>query len=267
MARTKTKYRRFATGGAVPLHVEIDTPAAHIAADKATADLLPAIESSTTIPDIQDDASRAFQKQIDALRKSEQIQRERAAGQSPFSEIARATPEQLSRAQRVQKISEAGASLDHVNFLMDNPSMLDSDNFNATSKAHWAAIEAGHELDSPEYFRTMKNNFDDYTNPPSDFGRIPSVERETAGIAAVRPSPVLGATDLPEPRNRSSMVSAPVSRETASTGYNRDTPRTVRLSVAQREAARYAGISEREYAEQLLKLREEKANGRYGGDP
>jgi hypothetical protein len=42
---------------------------------------------------------------------------------------------------------------------------------------------------------------------------------------------------------------------------------TLRLSVEQKMAAKISGISEVSYAEQLLKLREEKSQGRYGGDP
>jgi hypothetical protein len=44
-------------------------------------------------------------------------------------------------------------------------------------------------------------------------------------------------------------------------------PNQVRLTVAQKEAAKIAGISEKEYAENLLKLRAEKLNGNYGGAP
>jgi len=38
-------------------------------------------------------------------------------------------------------------------------------------------------------------------------------------------------------------------------------------SVAQKDAAKIAGITEKEYAEQLIKLREHKTNGMYGGQP
>lgn len=76
---------------------------------------------------------------------------------------------------------------------------------------------------------------------------------------------------LQEPRNRSSLVSAPVSKETYANGsYDSygDRPGTVRLTVSQKEAARFSGLTEAEYALQVLRLREEKANGNYhGGNP
>jgi hypothetical protein len=61
------KYARYAEGGAVrpeATPVEIDTPKATIVAEKVDDD---------------DSASSAFQAQIDALRRSEQLQREQPA--------------------------------------------------------------------------------------------------------------------------------------------------------------------------------------------
>lgn len=74
-----------------------------------------------------------------------------------------------------------------------------------------------------------------------------------------------------EPENvqpqRRGIVSAPVSRESMSwTGRREDRPGSIRLSAAQVEAAKIAGISTVEYAKNLIRLREEKANDpdRYG---
>lgn len=63
-------------------------------------------------------------------------------------------------------------------------------------------------------------------------------------------------------------VSAPVSREAMSwSGRREDRPGSITLSIAQREAAKIAGISEVDYAQQLIRFREEKANdpAKYGG--
>src|SRR5882672_8812141 len=61
MGRIKTKYRaaRYADGGAVHQPVEIDTPKATIVVEKVD----------------DDDPSKAFQGQIDALRRAEEHQR------------------------------------------------------------------------------------------------------------------------------------------------------------------------------------------------
>jgi hypothetical protein len=74
MAHFKTRYRPkpYRDGGAVPLEIQVDSPAAHVAADTATAHLQRAVEAgppaATIDLDDTDDASRAFKKQIEALR-------------------------------------------------------------------------------------------------------------------------------------------------------------------------------------------------------
>lgn len=62
-------------------------------------------------------------------------------------------------------------------------------------------------------------------------------------------------------QQRGAVVSAPVSREVPTGGSQR--PGDVRLTAAQREAAKIAGVSEKDYALHLAKLTELKANGQY----
>jgi hypothetical protein len=59
-------------------------------------------------------------------------------------------------------------------------------------------------------------------------------------------------------------VSAPVSRTIPSADRDRiaTDPRSVRLTPAQREAAKIAGISEAEYARGLIGIEQEKREGR-----
>jgi hypothetical protein len=197
-----------------------------------------------------DDASIAFQKQIDALRKSEQLAKDRAAA------VPMAAPN-LSREERAQRIREAGASPEHISFLLANPRMLDGDGFNTTAKAHWQAIEAGHEVDSPEYFRAVKSAFNNMVSPPEDVPE-PVVKRKAAKVESDYDSP-----------NSRSMISAPVSRDwgtTATSGaVNGERPGQVHMTVAMKEAARISGLTDREYAEQVLELRRRKSEGDYGG--
>jgi len=102
MARLKSQYRKFATGGAVPLHVEVNTEQAYAAADAATDHLLRAVEAGPPAATVDidhnetagDDASRAFQAQINALKESERIQRDRAQ----VAEILKANPAMVENA-------------------------------------------------------------------------------------------------------------------------------------------------------------------------
>ena len=64
-------------------------------------------------------------------------------------------------------------------------------------------------------------------------------------------------------QQRTSIVSAPVSREAPSSGGTR-TPTKITLTPAQKEAAKIAGISETEYAKHELIRQERVKNGYYG---
>lgn len=73
----------------------------------------------------------------------------------------------------------------------------------------------------------------------------------------------LGMRDTDEPESeRNSIVSAPVSREVPGNNGKRQSG-TITLSLAQREAAKASGVTEAEYAKQLVKLRAEKEAGNY----
>jgi len=64
-------------------------------------------------------------------------------------------------------------------------------------------------------------------------------------------------------QQRTSIVSAPVSREVPTSTPNRQNGK-ITLTAAQVEAAKMAGITPAEYAKQLQKLTEMKSNGTYG---
>ena len=100
---------------------------------------------------------------------------------------------------------------------------------------------------------------------PEDISEdIAPVDQVAAAIERARSFREL-VPDLPKPIEDRSLVSAPVSRETMgwSTGRTESRPGRLTLSMAQREAAKIAGVSEAEYATQLLRLREAKDNGDY----
>lgn len=80
---------------------------------------------------------------------------------------------------------------------------------------------------------------------------------------APKPEPMIERS-----RSRSGMYSAPPSREVpTASGVRHSYDGKITLTGAQKEAARMSGISEGEYAQQLMRLLQEKANGSYGGQP
>jgi hypothetical protein len=114
----------------------------------------------------------------------------------------------------------------------------------------------GHEPDSLEFHAAVLKNFGGIAAPDKGAVRSDDLPKMEEGLG----SP-------PVPR-RERIVSAPVSRETMATGnYNSygERPGRVTMTPAMKEAARIAGISETEYAANVLRLREEKAKGHYGG--
>lgn len=113
---------------------------------------------------------------------------------------------------------------------------------------HWDVLDEGHDFDSDEYIESMETKL--------GMRKAPEVEEEEEIV--------------PEQRHitqvRKVQVSAPVSRETT---VNSGTQRAsqIKLTAAQRDAAKIAGVTEKVYAENLQKLNEAKANGSYGGQP
>lgn len=118
--------------------------------------------------------------------------------------------------------------------------------------AHWEALDEGHKEFSTPYFAAIERLL--------GLGKQEEVEEEVSDDnEEVEVSEPVRKQSKPEQR-RSSIVSAPVSRDSTSSG---DAPSKtkVRLSKEQAEFAQMAGISPAEYAKQLLKLQELKRKG------
>jgi hypothetical protein len=220
MARKKTAYRpqRFRDGGAVsaPLHVEIDTPAAHIAADAATADLLEAVA-----PD--------------------------------------------SREAIIQRWQKAGLTDHQAGFLRENPELIDDPGTLEAAVAH--ARMKGHEIDSPQYFDEVRGYADRHLGPPPK-------DEYALDDEPYQPSKSESLPDDYEPPSRSrtrSIVSAPVSKDwgySATSGaVNGERPGQVHMTPGMKEAAKMSGLTELEYAQQVIELRRRKSEGDYGGSP
>lgn len=301
-------------GGSPPEELEEQTPDVRVASQ-------------------EDDASVAFQKQIDDLRKAEQVQKDRNAQlvqereqaitranereaevhrlkktnaeteiESISNAIVAATAEaeaaqgdlekafelgdykgQAAATRRISKANTDLAGLEQGKISMelsakeaaevkltpqkqdplaalpplvrgwlnDHPDYLTNIEKNSRIQyLHHVVVREGHAFDSPEYLVAMEEHLG-LRNKPRTKGEQMVDEYEESEQ---------------QPRTRSSMVSAPVSRDPPANSQG-ERPGQVRLSVAQKEAAKIAGISEKEYAENVLKLRAEKLNGNYGGAP
>lgn len=131
------------------------------------------------------------------------------------------------------------------NWLRAHPDYMTDPRKNAKIQSlHWDVLDEGHEAFSQGYYESLEVHLG-LRSPP----RQEVAEEEE---------------EAPQPRR--SVVSAPVSREAPSASGNRSSA-PVRLTAAQREAAKLAGVSETEYAKQLVNLNKAKANGAYGGQP
>jgi hypothetical protein len=106
--------------------------------------------------------------------------------------------------------------------------------------------------------------------PKPEFSTEPAVEdnaKRNALLAARRAQRNAPQHDMPLSTRG---YSAPVSRETPSSYEDlqrgmRGGNGTITLGNAEKEAARIAGVSEEEYARQLVRLRDLKRDGFYGG--
>jgi hypothetical protein len=119
--------------------------------------------------------------------------------------------------------------------------------------------------DSPEWYSEVKETFEDHIHrrldespakpaPPPAAYEVPSRYRN--GEPGYQP-------EMP---SRSGLYSAPVSRDVPRDSRG-ERPGMVVLTPAMKEAAKFSGVSEELYAENLLKLRQAKDDGHYTGQP
>ena len=123
--------------------------------------------------------------------------------------------------------------------------------------AHWEALDEGHKEFSTGYFGAVERILNvgrDYIKPAPPEKDSDRVEVE---VEAEKPAP---KTE----QRRSSIVSAPVSREGSSGSSPSVSRNKIRLTKEQAEFAEMAGITKEEYAKQLIKLNEMKSSGEYG---
>jgi hypothetical protein len=180
----------------------------------------------------QDDAAAALQRQINEIKRTEALQREQNDAQVAM----------LAAQERRQAWLEATPAA--------------KENVAALNVLHQAALNAGLADTSQEYFSFLENQLATLQRPAAAAANLVNEMQQRA--AQVRPQ-----EQPPRPTRLSAAhVSAPVSREIP-TGAGMPCSGRITLTLEQREAARMSGISEADYAKQLLKLRELQASGEY----
>jgi hypothetical protein len=232
--RTKSKYREIQSEN---IPVEKELPPVAVIAPEAVA---VAVDSE---PQAEVDASLALQQQLEELKKSEEMQRQRQA-QIPLQQ------QPMTREQKLELWKRQGLTEAEMNFLRQNPQMIDYPQL--TSQAAAEAMQQGHQRESQAFQEAMKMNFDNHLD------RM----RAQATPAATETTPAFfQAPPPPPPRSRSHFVSAPVSREIPSGRPREENPRQMTLSAEETFIAKASGISATEYAKNKIRLQREKAAG------
>lgn len=145
---------------------------------------------------------------------------------------------------------EAADPLDKINlpplakqWLRDHKEYLYDERKNAKIQAlHWDVVDEGHPAYSESYFEAMEQKLGLRSAPKAVASEEDDMDEE--------------------PVQRRASVSAPPSREVPGSNGVRSEGR-ITLTAAQKEAARISGISEKEYAAQLINLQKEKQRGNY----
>jgi hypothetical protein len=241
--RTKTAYRKSAEN--IPPPGEATAPA--IEAPAVAVEVQPQPELSQP-----DETALALQRQIDALARSEALQRQAAEQQlQPQRPMSR---EDRLAVWRMQGMPEV-----ELKFLTANPALVDMPQL--TAYAANEALQQGHERGSEAFLNATKLNFDKHLQQLQA-----QAQTQTPTEPAMTPTPkFFEPPPAPKPRGpQGPIVSAPVSREVP-TGeprpeYQQD-PRRVTLSVEERQVAAASGISEVTYAANKLKMLRMKAAG------
>lgn len=291
------------------------------------------VEAEDQIADVptdppQDDASIAFKKQIEALKESERIHRERAEQAVLEREDAiRRANEREAEVNRLQKTTAeshaetiaagiaaataeaegAQRDIERALELGDHKGHAEAYRKLAKAETSIARLEDGKaELEAqiaqdkitqeqrvndpiensnvPSHIKSWLRSHPEYISNPKLNAKIQNLHWVVVDDEGLEPYSreylksieihlgMREPTKAPEPeddqvtRGGTNNVSAPVSRESPPSSSG-ERPGQVRLTVLQKEAAKIAGITEKDYAENLLKLKAEKLNGNYGGAP
>lgn len=199
------------------------------------------------------DPSDALKEQIEDLRAAEETQRQRQSR----------TPEQNDLAQALDKTVLPDVAKE---WLIANPTFITNTEKNkAIAELHDDIVDSGVTAYSPAYFAILDHKLLNPVDKAISNAKAQVYEPESGNSTVVFDARKEPRKGLLTPGVH---YSAPVSREVPQSNGRRalsDDPHSVDLTPAMKEAAKIAGISEKSYAEQVLRLKREKENGNYTG--
>jgi len=192
----------------------------------------------------------ALQLRLKEMERAEQLNREAIQQQQPpqAAEPQQPQPQGPTLEQVIAHLPERAKRLyrEHPEFATDPEKAAQIQYCH-----HVAAREVGEQFTDP-YFDRMEQML----------GMAPATNGQTQQH---RPSPAPAAPpryETPVRQQRSAIpVSAPPTRDVPSMATGRPVGGPVRLTAEQRDAARFSGISEQEYARQLERMNRMKASG------
>jgi preprotein translocase subunit SecA len=234
---TKTRYRE--PRELAEKIAETIPPSEKISLDSEPADAVVVHHETDKPPnEAVDEATARLQHQLAALKQSEELQRQHAA---------QMMPQPPTREQMLNQVSP-----EWRRFLEANPRLLN--NFQLAANAAAQALQEGHALGSEAQMGRTRELVDQH---------LAHLQAQDTAPAAAQPASEFfrsPPTLLPAEPSRASIVSAPVSRGEVG-GYREPSPSSMRLTVEQKEVAAASGISEVQYAKNLLRLRKEIDSG------
>jgi hypothetical protein len=192
-------------------------------------------------PSQEEVAQSALQTQMAALKLAEQQQREAFEAQAQIAAAMR-----IEKAQPKQE--PAQLSEKDYEFLGARPGIQNDPTFGQSV----AALAHTFQYGSDAFYKAMELKY-----PVSDFRRIEKQHEDEP-----HHHPATEEPEKPPARQRGPVTSAPVSRSEPGGSYT-PSPSSVKLSATEREIARQSNMTDREYAEQKLRLQGLKKQGHY----
>jgi hypothetical protein len=206
-----------------------------------------AVEPATPV----DEATLGLQRQITDLKKSEELQRQRA------TQMMQQRP--LTREEKLASWRAQGANEDDLKLLANNPEMVDFHDLtayaaNEAAQQHQRGTAAHREATREVFYKHLVHLQEQAQAAAAPQAQPAAVD--PAGFFQPRPAP---PAQTPE-SHRAAIVSAPVSRRDIG-GPRELSPRHVKLTPEEQQIARASGISDVAYAEGKLRMMKAKANG------
>jgi hypothetical protein len=194
-----------------------------------------------------DEAANALRLQIAALRQAEALQAQHQAAMMA-QQAAMQVPVPTTREEKLEAWRQAGMSKAEEQFLIERPEMIDHDKI--LTAAIGTAARAGIDRNAPEFLPAVQKYFDTHLRHFQQQARANSPQ-------FFRPPPIREPSVSTPP----SIVSAPVSRDAPGGERQSPLPTKITLTAEEKDAARFSGITERQYAENKLKMMAAKMRG------